>query len=384
MSVLVCGESASGVQQLYLIIVSAATGSLALSINATLLASDALGVDLASVTHVEQLQSQTAVVLGDVAMKKVSLLVHHANKIEQFEVELTLRTDNSPVKKPTNKLAKKSRSTLFEDNGEISVLKVTAGAVYVKTSKGLVQVRLADDQKSEETASQKSSTGATLASETEASDVAFDAENLTIKHLEAYEELMKGIAVPSQSNSSDKSQSLRRKHNWVAGAADKNGMGPLDVKFENAANLISLNFDLTFSCNDFKKLQEQLNSDQGADVVEKKSEDKKDEAVKERVSEEQKKLGQFSLKNNAVTVPDDRAAAASVAKKEGEPESVNYLPLLVHSHRGAQFSNVLPVANLLQDNADAFASNYPRPEVYMRHAHNECMNIEKITLRSRQ
>lgn len=180
----------------------------------------------------------------------------------------------------------------------------------------------------------------------------FDAENLTIKHLEAYEELMKGIAVPSESNSSDKSQSLRRKHNWVAGEGDSKGMGPLDIKFENAANLISLNFDLTFNCSDFKKLQESLSSDPAQQIVEKKAEevtgDKKEESGKERVSEEQKKLGQFSLKNNAVTAPEEtRPGSNVVAKKEAEPEAVNYLPLLVHGHRGAQFSNVLPVGNLL-------------------------------------
>ena len=82
-----------------------------------------------------------------------------------------------------------------------------------------------------------------------------------------------------------------------------------------------------------------------------------------------------------MTAPEESRPGSAPPKKEAEPEAVNYLPLLVHSHRGAQFSNVLPVGNLLQDNADAFASNYPRPEVYMRHAHNECMRIEKITLK---
>jgi hypothetical protein len=55
-----------------------------------------------------------------------------------------------------------------------------------------------------------------LIGDSESTDLAFNAENLSIKHLEAYEELMKGIAVASTSNSGDSLQKVRRKHNWIA------------------------------------------------------------------------------------------------------------------------------------------------------------------------
>jgi hypothetical protein len=68
---------------------------------------------------------------------------------------------------------------------------------------------------------------------------------------------MKGKAVSAISNASSLSGLVEtsdgqaryyRRHNWKADGQSE--FGPMDVQFEMASNLISLNIDLTFGCND--------------------------------------------------------------------------------------------------------------------------------------
>ena len=40
------------------------------------------------------------------------------------------------------------------------------------------------------------------------------------------------------------------------------------------------------------------------------------------------------------------------------------------------------MGNLVLDNSEAFASNYPRPEFFFKHVHGHQMRIDKITVKS--
>jgi hypothetical protein len=79
-------------------------------------------------------------------------------------------------------------------------------------------------------------------------------DTVTIQDLQRYEALMKGKAVSAASNAhaprggQENTPPLHKRHTWIArGEAE---FGPMQVRFESAANLISLNIDLTFSCRD--------------------------------------------------------------------------------------------------------------------------------------
>jgi hypothetical protein len=51
---------------------------------------------------------------------------------------------------------------------------------------------------------------------------------------------------------------LTRKHEWVAKDSQANGLGPMQLKFEQSSNLISLNFDLVFSHNDLNGIKDKF------------------------------------------------------------------------------------------------------------------------------
>lgn len=55
---------------------------------------------------------------------------------------------------------------------------------------------------------------------------------------------------------------------------------------------------------------------------------------------------------------------------------------MVHHHKGASYNQSYQVCRLVADNNLIFASNYPRPEFYMKHSLEHKMNIDKITVRS--
>lgn len=90
---------------------------------------------------------------------------------------------------------------------------------------------------------------------------AIDPATVSIEDIKRYEALMKGKAVSAISNaqtlrgatkSEDGRPSFYRRHNWTANGEDE--FGPMEISFESAANLISLNIDLTFSCRDSSEL----------------------------------------------------------------------------------------------------------------------------------
>jgi len=93
------------------------------------------------------------------------------------------------------------------------------------------------------------------------SKAAIDPATVSIEDIKRYEALMKGKAVSAISNaqtlrgatqSEDGRPSFYRRHNWTANGEDE--FGPMEISFESAANLISLNVDLTFSCKDSSEL----------------------------------------------------------------------------------------------------------------------------------
>jgi hypothetical protein len=77
---------------------------------------------------------------------------------------------------------------------------------------------------------------------------------------------MKGKAVSAISNAhaprgrvdASDGSALYKRHTWIAqGESD---FGPMELQFESAANLISLNIDLTFSCTDSAGLLDERDS----------------------------------------------------------------------------------------------------------------------------
>jgi hypothetical protein len=294
------------------------------------------------------------------------IVVQHGRNLGLFDITLDKKDLKCEI-----------RSRLLDDT-DFTIVKVDENGVFVKIDGKITQIL---------TTPEASEVKQQSAEDADEAELNFDADQLSIKHLEAYEQLMKGLAVPAISNTTvqrrlDEPQfhgrPLTRKHTWVAGPGQAKSMGPLEIEFQQATNLISLNFDLVLSCESLDTVKAEAGeADAGADQIVEKKEKAHDQATST--------LGQFSLKTSAVAnAMDDVFKTQSAAKKQEEAsaEEKAYLPLLVHEHKGAQFNNGFPVANLLDDNPNPFVSNYPRPHVYFRHAHNECMTVEKITVRS--
>jgi len=224
---------------------------------------------------------------------------------------------------------------------------------------------------------------------------------VSISDIRRYEALMKGKAVAATSNAqtlrgsverNDQRRVLYRRHNWIASGEDE--FGPMDIKFENASNLISLNIDLTFSCKDPSQL---LNVDQlpreeprgQSSLVEDDRARIEDSPDASRPDDVIKNLGQFTIKgveghqiHEEPTSKTSWSLQAQASKGQPKDEGAHFLPLIVHKHKGAQFNNSHQVNTIVLDNNQVFASNYARPEFYFRHLHGDTMTIEKFTIRS--
>lgn len=167
----------------------------------------------------------------------------------------------------------------------------------------------------------------------------------------------------------------------------------MDMQFERASNLISLNLDLTFICKDLDALAK--DADKSPDTLKEKSSLATDTEVGIEDNQEAlrpddmiKNLGQFTIKGvDSPQIHDDLGKStwtqqAQAKKSQRKEESTNFLPLIVHKHKGAQFNNSHQVNTIVLDNNQVFASNYARPEFYFRHLHGHTMTIDKFTIRS--
>lgn len=228
-----------------------------------------------------------------------------------------------------------------------------------------------------------------------ASRGAVDPESITVEDIKRFEALMKGKAVAASSNATaprglvagrDGATPLYQRHTWLADG--EKDFGPLEIRFESRVNLISLNLDLTFSCEDRASLLEQSqravpNEEQisaaGSSLI---TEDLLGAFATSRQEDPLKSLGPFTVKNADESWLGEEARAAKASSSRPEDEGAPFLPLIVHRHRGAQFNSSHQVNTIVLDNSQVFASNYARPEFYFRHLHGETMTIDSFTVRS--
>lgn len=226
-----------------------------------------------------------------------------------------------------------------------------------------------------------------------------DPDKLTQEDIKKFEALMEGKAVAAVSNATAPrglvsmgpgSQPMFLRHTWLADG--QNDFGPLEMQFEQKVNLISLNIDLTFSCHSApsQAATASATSNQASEPQLQGSSLLVDDLLvsesKQKPSEDPlKSLGPFSIKGGEATASagDERVEPAKARTAEpAKDEGVQYLPLIVQQHKGAQFNSSHQVNTIALDNNQVFASNYARPEFYLKHLHGETMTIDQFTVRS--
>lgn len=135
-----------------------------------------------------------------------------------------------------------------------------------------------------------------------------DPDKVSISDIRRYEALMKGKAVAATSNAqaprgaverNDRRGTLYKRHNWIASGEDE--FGPMEMEFESASHLISLNIDLTFSCRNPSQLLEEGSQHQeglggGSSLVDDGECRSEDRHAASRPAEAIKSLGQFTIK----------------------------------------------------------------------------------------
>lgn len=221
-----------------------------------------------------------------------------------------------------------------------------------------------------------------------------DPDKLTVEDIKKYEALMEGKAVAAVSNATAPrglvsmgpgSKPTYLRHTWLADG--EKDFGPLEMQFGQRVNLISLNIDLTFSCRSAPSqavatsnaaAEPQL---EGSSLV---TDDLLVSGTNPKPSEDPlKSLGPFSIKGGeATTASTGDESKARTAEPAAKEEGVQYLPLIVQQHKGAQFNSSHQVNTIALDDNQVFASNYARPEFYFKHLHGETMSIDQFTVRS--
>jgi len=325
--------------------------------------------------------------------KTGQLVVHTAADIATYSFSAT-----------EGSFAAERQSTLVAHGAGVETIKVEHGQAFVRENESVTAFSLESSPTSDSGAStqQIDSQESSLKEKEEQpgeTRPSVDPEQVTVEDIKRYEALMKGKAVSAASNAHalrgrvegpDSSQPMFKRHSWVANGEDE--FGPMQVRFESAANLISLNIDLTFSCSNPAELLAERESQ--AEIVAESSLVAEDPAKAESVSATPKQddalrhLGQFTIKGVDALLPAEDAGAP-VWSQQAQPnsaspkdESAHYLPLIVHKHKGAQFNSSHQVNTIVLDNSQVFASNYARPEFYFKHLHGETMTIDKFTIRS--
>jgi hypothetical protein len=225
-------------------------------------------------------------------------------------------------------------------------------------------------------------------------------DSVTIDDIKRYEALMKGKAVGAVSNAQaprgragrdECGRPYFKRHTWIAGGEEE--FGPMQVRFESAANLISLDIDLTFSCGPAGEPSVGLEAPsevvgQSSLATEGQPAEQETEGGAPAQDDTLRSLGHFTIKGvDALGQAEDagspgRGQKTSQGSGPATEEAASFLPLIVHKHKGAQFNSSHQVNTIVLDNSQVFASNYARPEFYFRHLHGEAMTIDKFTIRS--
>ena len=238
--------------------------------------------------------------------------VLYCSKTRQLIVQTAQEISIYSMQVAAASLVTKHKSTLVASSKDTKVIKVEQGHVFIQDKdmitehsimKVEVQTSEGSQSKPEKDSPQKENEEVSLLMNSP-----IDPDKVTIQDIKRYEALMKGKAVSAISNAQtprglaenkDEGQPLYRRHNWIASGEDE--FGPMDIKFEGASNLISLNVDLTFSCKDSKeqlkeeeKSQEDLGgqsslvADDGAKIEGDQDPPKPNDMIKN--------LGQFTIK----------------------------------------------------------------------------------------
>jgi hypothetical protein len=287
----------------------------------------------------------------------------------------------------------------------MKVIKVGQGQVFIQ-EKDVITAHAIEGEKLEVAEGAESTSGqADHKKDKEEAQIptraAIDPEKVSIEDIKRYEALMKGKAVSAISNaqtlqgaaqSEDGRPSFYRRHNWIANGEDE--FGPMEISFESAANLISLNVDLTFSCRDSSELLSEREapkeepSGQSSLVADDSVRIEDDLPDVPRPGDAFQNLGQFTIKGvESQKIHEESGKMgwnqqAQTGKGQTKDESASFLSLIVHKHKGAQFNNSHQVNTIVLDDDQVFASNYARPEFYFRHLHGDTMTIDKFTIRS--
>lgn len=186
------------------------------------------------------------------------------------------------------------------------------------------------------------------------------AESLTIEDLTSYELQMKAkrigckalpaigtVLLPSKK---DKDSGCCSKQNWSV-CENNNKSQEFILELQNKTTLNHLLVSLTFTQN--KVLETK--------PAENVQTEKKDEAKESPA----KDLGLLSVRGNI----------------GGSVEGKNlHIPLVIASHKGAQYSFQNIVSRMLVDNNMTFASNYPRPHFILRHQFGKRLLVDKVIL----
>jgi len=137
---------------------------------------------------------------------------------------------------------------LVSSENDMKILKVEQGQAFIQEGDQVTVFSIESEHKeAAEEKPKESSSGVELISSSP-----INPDNVKIEDIKKYEALMKGKAVAAISNA----QTLRgltgkhfhRRHIWKANG--QGDFGPMELQFETASNLISLNIDLSFSCSD--------------------------------------------------------------------------------------------------------------------------------------
>jgi len=201
--------------------------------------------------------------------------------------------------------------------------------------------------------SDQAASSAVKISEEDVLKLSVDPEKITIEDIDTYQTLMNGSVALASSNATYRqeqvSDNLFIKHVWTntASAAATPDIGPMELKFERPTSLVSLNLDLTFTCNDFGKLVTALEKESSSKEDDSQSATQEgsslrlnsteviDTTTTEEVNPIQpvgnhKKLGLFSTK--AFDAEDDDNSKQSSASAQ------EYLPLVTRRNKGSCYN----------------------------------------------
>ncbi len=183
----------------------------------------------------------------------------------------------------------------------------------------------------------------------------------------AYEQQMRSFRIGSRpeavsgtlllSSNPDRGLGLSSKHHWVL-CEGKRRSAAFEIAMPRATTLNHLEVALTFTQD-----KPAVRTGEKAEVVSVAKEQSKDSGSAPK--EPAKALGLLLLRGKGNV-------------ENGEPAKKFHIPLMVYSHKGAQYDHTNSVTRMLVDNEIVFATNYPKPEIILCHQFGKRMRIEKV------